>query len=646
MLCAADFCLLDGLQVQALHRALGLRDEEDVLHASLAEGDGPVRRVVADGRRYLEAARQLGVDHDLLVQFQLSSKGLLAIRVREHVVLHVLLGLDRAGEVRVLLGREDGAVVGAFRLVVLDLLHNHRGLLLVDQTDGFGDELLRVVLVHGEGLGLDALEDSGGCPARELGSLGHLADQIVANGAALRSVEVVGRAGFRHEADPGFDLLGAPVLSLLALGHGVLQLGDEHLLVDVPDRLVDELLAVERDGVRVLVVDVTPEGLELLLVEVVVERVLTDLGLVAVAYHAVERVLVEHALDQRVHAVRNLPAAIGKRSECVVREVRPVLVRDVVIVVDVVVLDEVAVDVVRLPVADHFLVTVQNDGLSSEVILGRLGRAVVEVLAYAALKVGNEVLVAVACNDGQLVDLLHRVSQHGRIHPVAILVHAEPESPPDLLPLLRRRVAAVLERADLEDVRVVPSFPQGRVREDEAHGIVEREQPLLVLQYQVVGGRIVALVAATLELAVDLAALLVDAEVARMRAVHVDGPEVALVGRVEQRQVLIQDVRVLLLEDVAVLGVRLVAVLVVPAVLRHLVDEEQGQALDAPVEELLLLLEVRADCLTDLNASHVRLRHVAGDLARVNRHAVGETHLTPDRVDRADMVAAILLHAL
>ena len=65
-------------------------------------------------------------------------------------------------------------------------------------------------------------------------------------------------------------------------------------------------LAVERDGVRVLVVDVIPEGLELLLVEVVVERVLTDLGLVAVAYHAVERVLIEHALDQRVHAVRNL----------------------------------------------------------------------------------------------------------------------------------------------------------------------------------------------------------------------------------------------------------------------------------------------------------------------------------------------------
>ena len=191
--------------------------------------------------------------------------------------MHVLLGLDCAGEVRVLLGREDGAVVGAFRLVVLDLLHDHRGLLLVDQTDGFGDELLRVVLVHGEGLGLDALEDSGGCPARELGSLGHLADQIVANGAALRSVEVVGHAGFRHEADPGFDLLGAPVLSLLALGHGVLQLGDEHLLVDVPDCLGDELLAVERDGVRVLVVDVTPEGLELLLVEVVVERVLTDL---------------------------------------------------------------------------------------------------------------------------------------------------------------------------------------------------------------------------------------------------------------------------------------------------------------------------------------------------------------------------------
>ena len=66
----------------------------------------------------------------------------------------------------------------------------------------------------------------------------------------------------------------------------------------------------------------------------------------------------------------------------------------------------------------------------------------------------------------------------------------------------------MLERADLEDVRVVPALAQRRVREDEAHGLLEREQPLLVAQDQVVGAPRVVVVDADAVLALSLLLLL------------------------------------------------------------------------------------------------------------------------------------------
>ena len=49
----------------------------------------------------------------------------------------------------------------------------------------------------------------------------------------------------------------------------------------------------------------------------------------------------------------------------------------------------------------------------------------------------------------------------------------------------------MLERADDKHIRVVPTFAQGRVREDEAHRLVKREQSLLILQDQVIGIHVV-----------------------------------------------------------------------------------------------------------------------------------------------------------
>ena len=91
---------------------------------------------------------------------------------------------------------------------------------------------------------------------------------------------------------------------------------------------------------------------------------------------------------------------------------------------------------------------------------------------------------------------------------------------------------------------------------------------------------------------------------------------------------------VLLLEHVRVLAVQRLAVIVVPAVFRHLVDEEQAQALDAPGPQMLLLVQVGEDGLADLHAAHVRLGPVVHDPALAerlavswNRHVAGPSRL-------------------
>ena len=157
------------------------------------------------------------------------------------------------------------------------------------------------------------------------------------------------------------------------------------------------------------------------------------------------------------------------------------------------------------------------------------------------------------------------------------MVDGDTKPTPNLLPLLRSAVAAMLERADLEHIRVVPALAQRRVRENEAHRIVEAQQQLLILQNQLIRRDIVALVAAALEAAVYLASLLVDAEVARMRLGGIGATlfQVADIGRVKHSDVVVQHGDIFLLEHLAVLRVDLIALLVIPAILCHLVDKEQ-----------------------------------------------------------------------
>ena len=224
------------------------------------------------------------------------------------------------------------------------------------------------------------------------------------------------------------------------------------------------------------------------------------------------------------------------------------------------------------------------------------------------LQPGDEVGVGLVGDDGQLVDVVHR---DGVVHPLAMLVDGQAQAAADLL-TPGDGVVALLEHAHDEHVRVVPTLAQRRVGEDEPHRLLERKQPLLVLEDQVVGvdvGRTGPLPRPGLETArIDLPlGLLVDREVALVHGLATAiASQVLVVGRSvaasrsSSPRISLNDRYVLLLEDARVVAEGVLAVVV--AVLGDLVDEEQRQDLDALREKLALLVEVRADDFADLDA--------------------------------------------
>ena len=80
---------------------------------------------------------------------------------------------------------------------------------------------------------------------------------------------------------------------------------------------------------------------------------------------------------------------------------------------------------------------------------------------------------------------MHGFTQSLCIHANALLVNADTQSTTYLL-TLGCCTASMAQGAYLEYIRVVPSFTQCRVREDESCRFVETQQTLLVFKNQIV----------------------------------------------------------------------------------------------------------------------------------------------------------------
>lgn len=202
----------------------------------------------------------------------------------------------------------------------------------------------------------------------------------------------------------------------------------------------------------------------------------------------------------------------------------------------------------------------------------------------------------------------------------------------------------MLEGADDEHVRVVPAFPQCGVGEDEAHWLVQCKQALLVLEDEVVGIDVVGLRRARRCVRVHQASFLVDGEVAFVRLRRFDGSQIAVVWRVLQRESLVKLAVVFFLEDPRVFA-GLLAGIVVATVLGHFVDEEQREHFDPLREKRLFLVEMRFDCLADLDAAEGTFIHVSRGLARLEHHAVGEAYGIVQGVNIGDDKAPVLFQA-
>ena len=74
---------------------------------------------------------------------------------------------------------------------------------------------------------------------------------------------------------------------LFACRNGILELGDEKILVDMRDGFLYQLSRVEIHRICILVVDIAPERLKFLLIEVLVQLILENLRFISVVNHVV-----------------------------------------------------------------------------------------------------------------------------------------------------------------------------------------------------------------------------------------------------------------------------------------------------------------------------------------------------------------------
>ena len=168
----------------------------------------------------------------------------------------------------------------------------------------------------------------------------------------------------------------------------------------------------------------------------------------------------------------------------------------------------------------------------------------------------------------------------------------------------------MLQGADLEHIRVIPTFTQGRVGEDKPGRLLKGQQPFLIFQNQVIGGNIIGQIRSALDRTVYAMPLFIDTEIAFMHIVYIDRIQISQIVRVKQCAVLIQNRKILLLENFSVLTQKFIAFLIVLAIFCHLINEEQRKRLDAHFETFLLFFKVRFDGFTDLHPAHIIFGHV------------------------------------
>ena len=207
------------------------------------------------------------------------------------------------------------------------------------------------------------------------------------------------------------------------------------------NRLPNQLFRIKIHRIGVFVVDGLPELLEFCFFKSIVQRIFQYFRLVAILEHGFEHTIVINRLHKRVHALFDRFQCLRHRRKRSGLHIVPVVLRDVILLIYIVVADKILIDSPCLTVIHFDCFAIELDGLSNKVVDVCLAWAAIQHSFGLLLQPVHKSGVALACNNGQDVDILNLLPQNFGIHAVSVLIHAQTQTTAYFLPLLRGAVA-------------------------------------------------------------------------------------------------------------------------------------------------------------------------------------------------------------
>ena len=160
------------------------------------------------------------------------------------------------------------------------------------------------------------------------------------------------------------------------------------------DCFLNQLITVEFYGISIFVIDIIPERLKFLLVEVVIQCILLNLCLMAIGDHIIENVLIKDALNECMYAISDFLTAFRDWCKSIVCEVCAILV-GYMILIDVIVFDQITINVAALFIRYRNIAAADIERFTDEVFCSCLRRTIVEIFTDSFLKICNKVFIAI-----------------------------------------------------------------------------------------------------------------------------------------------------------------------------------------------------------------------------------------------------------
>ena len=148
-------------------------------------------------------------------------------------------------------------------------------------------------------------------------------------------------------------------------------------------------------GTTIFVIDIIPERLELLLVEVVIQCVFLNLRFMAIGDHIIKSVLIKDALNQGVYTICDFLTAFRNRCKCFVGKVCTILVRYMIIFIDVIIFDQITINVTSLLVRYCNITAANTECFPDEIFCGCCRRAIVKILTNPFLQICYKVSITI-----------------------------------------------------------------------------------------------------------------------------------------------------------------------------------------------------------------------------------------------------------